>query len=161
MSIIAIKVPICKGYKWCNGCKLPWPEKNFVKSRTSTDGLATQCKSCTSSYMKKRYERDKERINAKSKEWRLANPERNNRTKYRYKLKSKYGITEEKYKELIQKQNGLCANTNCNNLLTDVDHCHKTGIVRGLLCKSCNLTLGFVKDDVDLLQGLINYLNGD
>ncbi|KKM72361.1 hypothetical protein LCGC14_1421320, partial [marine sediment metagenome] len=42
-----------------------------------------------------------------------------------------------------------------------VDHCHKTGIVRGLLCKSCNLTLGFVKDDVDLLQGLINYLNGD
>ena len=161
MSIIAIRVPVCEGYKWCNSCKLPWPEENFVKSSTSSDGFAPTCKSCRSKYMRKRYERDKDKINAKSKEWQLKNPERIRQTKQRYKLKSKYGITEEEYRELIQKQKGLCANDNCSNFLTDIDHCHKTGLIRGLLCKSCNLTLGLIKDDVSLLQGLINYLNGD
>lgn len=39
-----------------------------------------------------------------------------------------------------------------------VDHCHKTGKVRGLLCSSCNTSLGKFKDDPEILRRAINYL---
>ena len=40
----------------------------------------------------------------------------------------------------------------------DVDHCHDTGQVRGLLCRACNTTLGKVKDNTDTLRSMIDYL---
>jgi len=43
-----------------------------------------------------------------------------------------------------------------NNLL--VDHCHVTGKYRGLLCNRCNTSLGFVNDDIELLEKMVNYL---
>lgn len=68
-------------------------------------------------------------------------------------LKRLYGITLEKYKEMFQEQNGCCkickthqdelAHTLC------VDHNHITSIVRGLLCKSCNLTLGRIENNIN------------
>jgi Recombination endonuclease VII len=39
-----------------------------------------------------------------------------------------------------------------------IDHCHRTGSVRGLLCASCNSALGMVKDDPTILAALIEYL---
>lgn len=38
------------------------------------------------------------------------------------------------------------------------DHCHKTGIFRGWLCMKCNTALGLVKDDIILLEKMIDYL---
>jgi len=40
----------------------------------------------------------------------------------------------------------------------DVDHCHETGKVRGVLCNSCNSVLGHARDNVEILQAAINYL---
>ena len=40
-----------------------------------------------------------------------------------------------------------------------VDHCHKTGKIRGLLCNSCNTALGLLKDDISLFKRSIDYLN--
>ena len=68
----------------------------------------------------------------------------------------------------MQKQNYVCAI--CFNpeirvhRLTQtvtslsVDHCHKTGKVRGLLCHSCNTALGLLKDNTDVMRLAINYL---
>jgi len=66
---------------------------------------------------------------------------------------------------ILEKQNHKCAI--CNNIelrantqiALSVDHCHNTFKVRGLLCGNCNRAIGLFKDNVDLLQNAINYLN--
>ena len=55
-----------------------------------------------------------------------------------------YGITVENYNRLFSQQKGkcaLCRRTPSHQL--HIDHDHRTGEVRGLLCKTCNLTLGY------------------
>src|SRR5258705_11429755 len=61
-------------------------------------------------------------------------------------LKRLYGLSIEDFDKMFQKQKGLCAI--CKNPQSEsikslaVDHCHKTGKVRGLLCNGCNLSVG-------------------
>lgn len=83
-------------------------------------------------------------------------------------LMRKYGLTPEQYEDMYVAQGGVCAT--CKQPETSVhhhtltpkalavDHCHATGVVRGLLCWSCNSTLGRVKDSPDLLRELAAYL---
>ena len=72
-----------------------------------------------------------------------------------------YGVTKQFLLELYEKQDGKCAI--CGNVSTTerglhVDHCHKTGVVRGLLCHGCNVTLGNMKDDPEILLKAVEYL---
>lgn len=73
-----------------------------------------------------------------------------------------YGVDEDMYNEIIKKQSGKCII--CNSKKEDekkglyVDHCHKTGKVRGLLCDRCNRGLGFFRDNVYILKKAITYL---
>ncbi|QGH79740.1 endonuclease VII [Gordonia phage Anon] len=73
-----------------------------------------------------------------------------------------YGITSEQYWEIYRHQGGVCAICNRARGLKkklSVDHCHKTGMVRGLLCQKCNRdVLGHLRDDPTLLQNAIDYL---
>ncbi len=75
-------------------------------------------------------------------------------------LKSEYGITIKDYFSILNEQNECCAicgnRTDAKRLA--VDHCHKTGKVRGLLCSNCNLGLGCFKDDKNNLKKAIDYL---
>ncbi len=70
----------------------------------------------------------------------------------------------EDYLQLFKEQAGRCANKNCRIPQSElkssfhVDHDHKTGRVRGLLCKNCNWALGTIKDSLSKLEGLIAYL---
>jgi hypothetical protein len=79
------------------------------------------------------------------------------------KLQGMYGIDAEKWNEMFLQQNGCCKI--CNRHQTEfknklsVDHCHKTGKVRGLLCNDCNRGLGAFKDNTELIKIAINYLN--
>ena len=65
---------------------------------------------------------------------------------------------------MFEKQGGQCLG--CGkyqhelNRALDVDHDHKTGRIRGLLCMSCNRALGYAKDNVATLKRLIAYLGG-
>jgi len=68
-----------------------------------------------------------------------------------YKEKSKYGITREKIGPNICMICGSAKNI-C------IDHCHDTGAVRGLLCRSCNLGLGMLGDNVAGLRFAVKYL---
>lgn len=60
------------------------------------------------------------------------------------RLQRQYSITEEQYEAIFQKQGGRCAICRCQQHYQRlaVDHCHKTGMVRGLLCTNCNRGLG-------------------
>lgn len=106
----------------------------------------------------KYHEKNRERSRKRSKEQRLTNPEyaRN------YSLKTKFGLSSNEFSKMSESQHGLCLI--CGNppkrfKNLSVDHDHKTGEIRGLLCLVCNLVLGHAKDDINYLTKCINYLN--
>lgn len=123
-----------------------WRKKNRAKSRAST---------LKSYYKRQKYYQEKGRKNY--------SPEK----RRAYLLKSKYGMSLQDYEIIYKAQKGKCAicgnpepkliNPKKDRLV--VDHNHKTDKVRGLLCSSCNVVLGYVQDDIELLTKMIAYLN--
>jgi hypothetical protein len=76
-------------------------------------------------------------------------------------LRRCYGLTMVEYQLMFDKQEGKCKICNrkrYKNGYLFVDHCHKTGRVRGLLCAFCNSALGMLDDNPDLLKTAIEYL---
>lgn len=130
-------------------------------------------------YSKEWRRKNSEAVNARVAEKRKQNPEifREYDRKWRKEnieraqikdIVNKYKITYEQYLMMSEQQQGLCAI--CNNKESRksktegkvcrlvVDHCHKTGRMRKLLCSSCNCMIGFAKDNVDFLRRAIKYL---
>lgn len=88
------------------------------------------------------------------------NPDKAKLYAFRGRLKRR-GITEEQYNNFLKTQNHLCAicyGVNDYNKDWAIDHCHMSGKIRGLLCLSCNLMLGYSKDSIKTLQNAIEYL---
>jgi len=80
-----------------------------------------------------------------------------------YQRKLKYNLTSEEYELKLIEQNyscGIC-NIHRDDYSKDfsVDHCHKTGKVRSLLCNNCNSGLGFFKDSPSIMKKAITYLD--
>ena len=76
-----------------------------------------------------------------------------------------YGLSLKDYAKMFKEQNEsckICKTKIPKGTATDnrfyVDHCHTTGIVRGLLCNSCNHGLGMFCDNIQFLEKAINYL---
>ncbi|OHD23878.1 MAG: hypothetical protein A2Y38_17005 [Spirochaetes bacterium GWB1_59_5] len=86
---------------------------------------------------------------------------------YEKKLEQKFGLSVQDYQALLIAQSGRCAiclrperATKFGKVVRlSVDHCHTTGRVRGLLCRSCNFGLGSFDDDPDTLLLAANYLD--
>lgn len=100
----------------------------------------------------------------RSAEWREKSPD-----KYRQLNLNKYGITIAEYDAMLEEQGGVCKacgepetakQQNGKVKALTIDHCHAEGHVRGLLCARCNLALGYAREDVKVLIGLINYIEG-
>lgn len=75
-----------------------------------------------------------------------------------YEVKSRYGLTKSDYETLLDSQGGTCAICKEIPPVFHVDHNHKTGKVRGLLCASCNLALGKLKDSAERAAQAAIYL---
>lgn len=74
---------------------------------------------------------------------------------------SRYGITTEEKEKILKDQKGKCAI--CETPVSDpykanIDHSHKTGKVRGILCNNCNTALGLFKEDFKILGEAMLYL---
>jgi len=79
----------------------------------------------------------------------------------RYQLKQRFGIDDKDYDLLLAIQGGKCAicRKPCGTgRRLAVDHCHKTGAVRGLLCHRCNVGIGYFKDDHAVMRRATEYL---
>jgi hypothetical protein len=99
------------------------------------------------------YAKNREKELARNRKYRLENKERLENIR----ILRTYGITAEKLRELKEKQNGYCAICNKRKKLY-VDHCHRTNIVRGLICHKCNIAIGMVEDNTTVLDKAINYI---
>ncbi len=71
-------------------------------------------------------------------------------------------VSHAEYDRLMQEQSGQCAiclrASGSEGKSLAVDHDHKTGRVRGLLCTKCNQAIGFFGDNSELLKRAIEYL---
>ncbi len=83
-------------------------------------------------------------------------------------LKRRFGLTPDDYQAMVDAQRGVCAichkeetsfepKTGTRKNLA-IDHCHKSGKIRGLLCWHCNSVLGKVEDSIPRLKAMIAYL---
>lgn len=113
---------------------------------------------------KKWQETNREKHNFLIKRWAKANPQKRALTYRKNQIKRRYGITYNEYLEMILKQGNKCKI--CEFQFTNdkmggkpfIDHCHNTGKVRGILCHSCNIAIGNLKDSVELMEKAIQYI---
>lgn len=128
-----------------------------------------RCKICKGDKDKRYIAKDINRLEKRkqrSKEWRNNNPEQSKIMIRNATLISRFGISLEEYTALLEKQGGVCAL--CGQLERmkgkknlSVDHNHKTGKIRALLCHRCNAALGYASDDADLLRRMADYVEKD
>lgn len=117
--------------KTCSKCKVEKDGTDFNVQRSTKSGLSGLCKGC---------DHDQAR---------------------RQRWIRKYGITPERYEELLAEQNGgcaICGQACSTGQFLSVDHDHVTGEVRGLLCRQHNRALGLFDDDPELLRISRDYL---
>lgn len=122
----------------CCGDQKPSTKSFWTPNEWGKAGWRSQCKDCTN-----RKNRLRARTNDNAKRWHVG---RRNGW-----LKRQYGITLTDYDALFQFQRGMCKICHSTHSRRDiqthlcVDHCHKTGRVRGLLCVKCNTLIGMLE----------------
>jgi hypothetical protein len=139
--------------KRCFKCATHKPLSDFAKAKRNKDGHQQHCKECQklyqAAYRPKKLESDRRRYHEKKDEW------------INWSYLRKYGITLKYYNELLIKQGGKCAicRQKCSSgKRLAVDHDHKTGIVRGLLCGHCNTALGKLHDSPEVIKRALDYV---
>ena len=145
-------------HKHCTQCDVLKPIDEYYADKRYLDGKTSACKEC----------RIRKALPAHY-AWRELNPEKvkqHSRKARRQKLQQKYGYTVIELMDVLEAQNGECKI--CGRALSysatskidvpHVDHDHKTGAVRGLLCSICNTGLGMFNDSLELLAKAQDYL---
>lgn len=105
--------------------------------------------------------KDPERYRTALRTWRRANLDKDKIHQRRKHLKHLYGITEFGFSVILKGQKNTCAVCRKRKWGPKgpcVDHDHKTGNIRGILCSRCNLGLGHFLDSIDLLEQALTYL---
>ena len=121
--------------KTCSMCGVVLTEDNWdTTSKLSQKKF--QCKSCVAEGVRKTPNR---------KEWQRD-----------YDLRRKYGITYDTYCKMARHGCAICGES--EGVLV-VDHCHNTGKVRGVLCNNCNSGIGFLKEDLEVLENAHGYIS--
>jgi hypothetical protein len=136
---------IASGEKKCSRCKTVKPFSDFNIARDKADGHKPWCRSCSSKIQKARW---------------LAGHDRDRH------FRKKFGVTLAEFEQMLKDQDGRCAicgTTEPSGRISflcnfHIDHCHKAGNVRGLLCSNCNRGLGYFADNPEFLQKAIEYL---
>ena len=151
--------------KICTKCKIARSLDQFEKNSRAKDGLNYHCKECRREAARARYKKNPKPHVERNRKYREGNPDKIRCLKFR----TVFGITLEEYERMSATQNNLCAicklpETSLNNQKVGgvrrlaVDHNHKTGQVRELLCSHCNKALGSAREDIKILSRMIEYI---
>jgi hypothetical protein len=162
--------------KRCSKCHGVKPIDHFYRDKNRASGRHPQCSSCVQAFARewrtrpeiiernRDYQRNVSRQPARKRQileyQRATLPSGITRAKT-FKLKYKYGLSEERYLAILKSQDNSCATCKipfADHKTTQVDHCHASGKIRGILCPPCNRALGQVADKVEILAALIDYL---
>jgi hypothetical protein len=162
--------------KWCKDCGELKPLDQFYKSAGMRDGHRNDCKTCNLAEKRRRYAADPAKYKAFVKRWQQANNERLNAYRREHNARPerkralrdgyyrrKFGISADEFDELLDKQGGgcaICRKRPERDASLHLDHDHETGVVRGILCLSCNQGIGKFRDDAGLLERAAAYLRG-
>ena len=133
--------------KYCPKCKKEKRITGFNKSKGQKDGHYGLCRICQHIASEK-YRSSQKGID----------------TIRKGHLRRTFGITPKDYNKLFNKQAGKCAIchskdvSNSRAVHLTIDHNHKNGKIRGLLCVKCNSLLGLARDDKTILKNAMQYL---
>jgi hypothetical protein len=138
--------------KACRVCGINKTLTDFNKKSSSSDGYRSECRECQKKSAKSRYDTDPNTHKQRTKV---------NQRAYTAK---KFGLTLGELDVMYARQDSKCAICGIteqeHGKYLAIDHCHRTGKVRGLLCMPCNTGLGNFGDRSDLLMIAIMYLGG-
>jgi hypothetical protein len=129
------------GLKHCPGCSRQLPLEDFVRNRTSRDGVGAYCRPCST----RKARESRERVHGSTRH---------------YHLTRRYGLSAAEVAEMVSGQFGVCPIC-IRSGPVHVDHDHATGRVRAVLCFNCNGGLGQFRDDPELLRRAARYLEGE
>ncbi len=150
--------------KTCKRCGAVKPLDGFYLMASCPGGYRPTCRACCN--VDQREKHTKPEVKAKrlaaTRTWTAANAERSRLSHENSRLKRAYGISLEDYTAMLLKQGGVCAICEgaCTSGRLSVDHCHNTGRVRGLLCRTCNTAIGLLDDSPTLVAVALKYLGG-
>ena len=134
--------------KICTKCKEEKSLTEFFKDKHKKSGLTSACKVCRS----KAYNT-----------WERNNKQRIKQYSRKSNLKKGYGLTIGDWNNLFDRQQGRCAicerHQSEEPMRLHIDHNHRTGQIRNLLCSNCNRMLGCAKESTTILVKAIEYLN--
>lgn len=137
-----------KQKKRCSKCGRRKLLDEFSRNKKGTYGRHHYCKKCHQAAAKK----------TRAKQVRDKEAARN------HQLRIKYGMTPQDFADMVMYQENkcaICSNDFISRSKTFIDHDHKTGKVRALLCMACNTMLGNAKEDPAILQSAIIYLKNN
>ncbi len=160
--------------KVCRKCGKQKTLKLFTVRRACRDGRGSWCSQCARDHANSKYEPKnigrpcafcgRPLVKGGRKFCSRLCKSRDFFTRERWLMRT-YNLTKEAHAALLVKQGGVCAvckqppgKTRHKEAVLAVDHCHSTERVRGLLCFKCNVVLGLVGDDPEILRRLIRYL---
>lgn len=154
----------------CTACHAFKTWDQFFRQPRGKNGRRANCKACDASRHVSYVAANRDKVNAKRRQSqaapevraRLAQRQREKRRqdpeRFRdHDRKKLYGISRAEWERLLQEQGGRCAVCFREAPLA-VDHCHKTGKVRGLLCRSCNCAIGLFHEDTERMAQAVTYL---
>lgn len=143
--------------KFCPNCKITKTVSFFRKDLGRKDGFQSNCKICVDKWHNTPENKSKHSKNALIR-WHNKTPIE----KYSANLKRFFNMSIDDYVKMFEFQKGKCGicKTEHKPFGLVVDHCHKTGKVRGLLCSKCNSAIGMLGDDFKDVKRACDYLKG-
>ena len=161
--------------KQCGACKETLPAQCFYPALCNRTGLASKCIDCDAKRRKTYYASNVPKFRENARNWKKVNPERARVSMRNARLRREYGVSQQRYEEMLAGQGGRCAicrtdepgiTRNKDLKIFRIDHDHNCcpgkrscgACVRGLLCNRCNSGIGMLNDDPDVVMAAAAYL---